>query len=144
MIQWMLAIWSLVPLPFLNPAWTSGSSWFTYYWSLAWRILSITLPACEVSAIVQTSLHRGIDLAVLKGICVVYHSLEKKQEAASLPLRCPSPSWWWQERKACTPWGCALQSPALTDLPWLSQGMRVSSGNLWGHKAGQKMGLGSR
>ena len=38
MIQWMLAIWSLVPLPFLNPAWTSGSSLFTYCWSLAWRI----------------------------------------------------------------------------------------------------------
>ena len=34
----MLAIWSLVPLAFLNPAWTSGSSWFTYCWSLAWRI----------------------------------------------------------------------------------------------------------
>ena len=30
MIQQMLAIWSLVPLPFLNPAWTSGSSQFTY------------------------------------------------------------------------------------------------------------------
>ena len=30
MIHQMLAIWSLVPLPFLNPAWTSGSSWFTY------------------------------------------------------------------------------------------------------------------
>ena len=42
MIQWMLAIWSLVPVPFLNPAWTSGSSWFTYCWSLAWRIFSIT------------------------------------------------------------------------------------------------------
>ena len=28
MIQWMLAIWSLVPLPFLNPAWTSRCSWF--------------------------------------------------------------------------------------------------------------------
>ena len=26
MIQQMLAIWSLVPLSFLNPAWTSGSS----------------------------------------------------------------------------------------------------------------------
>ena len=38
MIQWLLAIWSLVPLPFLNPAWTSGSSWFRYCWSLAWRI----------------------------------------------------------------------------------------------------------
>ena len=47
MIQWMLAIWSLVPLPFLKPAWTSGSSWFTYCWSLAWRILSITLLTCE-------------------------------------------------------------------------------------------------
>ena len=33
-IQWMLAIWSLVSLPFLNPACTSGSSWFTYCWSL--------------------------------------------------------------------------------------------------------------
>ena len=40
MIQWMLAIWSLVPLPLLKPAWTSGSSWFMYCWSLAWRILS--------------------------------------------------------------------------------------------------------
>ena len=28
MIQWMLAIWSLVPLPFLKPAWTSGISRF--------------------------------------------------------------------------------------------------------------------
>ena len=38
---------------FLNPAWTSGSSWFTFCWSLAWRILSITLLACEMSATVQ-------------------------------------------------------------------------------------------
>jgi len=50
MIQWMLAIWSLFPLPFLKPAWTSESSWFTYCWSLAWRILSITLLVCEMSA----------------------------------------------------------------------------------------------
>ena len=53
MIQWMLAIWSLVALPFINPAWTSGSSRFMYCWSLAWRILSITLLACEMSVIVQ-------------------------------------------------------------------------------------------
>ena len=52
MIQQMLAIWSLVPLPFLKPAWTSGSSQITCCWSLAWRILSITLLACEMSAIV--------------------------------------------------------------------------------------------
>ena len=53
MIQQMLATWSLVPLPYLKPAWTSGCSQFTYCWSLAWRILSITLLACEMSAIVR-------------------------------------------------------------------------------------------
>ena len=50
MIQQMLAIWSLVPLPFLKPAWASGSSRFTYCWSLVWRILSINLLVCEMSA----------------------------------------------------------------------------------------------
>ena len=55
--QWILAIWSLIPLPFLNPAYTSGISQFTYCWSLAWRILSITLLACEVSAIVWSFEH---------------------------------------------------------------------------------------
>ena len=52
MIQQMLAIWSLVPLPFLKPAWTSGSSRFIHCWSLAWRILSITFLACEMNTIV--------------------------------------------------------------------------------------------
>ena len=49
----VLAIWPLVPLPFLKPAWTSGSSWFMYCWSLAWRILRITMLVCEMSAIVH-------------------------------------------------------------------------------------------
>ena len=49
----VLVIWSPVPLPFLNPAWPSGSSWFMYCWSLAWTILSITLLVYEMSAIVQ-------------------------------------------------------------------------------------------
>ena len=48
MIQCILAIWSLVPLSFLNPAWTSGSSRFMYCENLAWRILSITLLTCEM------------------------------------------------------------------------------------------------
>ena len=51
MAQQILAIWSLVHLPFQNPAWTAGSSQFTYFWSLAWMILSMTLLACKVSAI---------------------------------------------------------------------------------------------
>ena len=53
MIQRMLAIWSLVPLPLWNPAYISGISWFLYCWSLAWRILSINLLACEMSTTVQ-------------------------------------------------------------------------------------------
>ena len=57
MIQTMLVIWSLVPLPFLKPAWTSGSPRFTFCWSLAWRILSITLLECEMSALVQWFQH---------------------------------------------------------------------------------------
>ena len=52
MIQQILAIWSLVPLPFLKPAWTAASSQFTYCGNLAWRILSITLLACQMSATV--------------------------------------------------------------------------------------------
>ena len=38
MIQRMLAIWSQVPLPFLYAGCISGSSWFTYCWSILWRI----------------------------------------------------------------------------------------------------------
>ena len=41
MIQRMLAIWSLVPLPLLKPAWTSGSSWFTYCWLLGLILLQV-------------------------------------------------------------------------------------------------------
>ena len=52
----------LIPLPFLNPACTSGSSQFTYYWSLAWRIFSFTLLACEMSAIVLVWTFFGIAL----------------------------------------------------------------------------------
>ena len=37
---------------FSKSCWTSGSSWFMYPWSLAWRILSISLLECEISAIV--------------------------------------------------------------------------------------------
>ena len=47
-IQRMLAIWFLVPLTLLNPDWTSGSSQFTYCWSLTQRILNTTLLVHEV------------------------------------------------------------------------------------------------
>ena len=56
-IQLMLAIWSLVPLPFLNQACTSESSQFTYCWNLTGRILSITLLACEMSMQLDSNLN---------------------------------------------------------------------------------------
>ena len=52
MIQWTLAIWSLVPLPFLKPAWISGSSQFRYCQNLALRILSITSMWDECNCVV--------------------------------------------------------------------------------------------
>ena len=52
MIEWMLTIWSLILLALWNPACTSENSWLRYCWSLAWRILSITLLAYEISTIV--------------------------------------------------------------------------------------------
>ena len=66
MIQWMLTIWSLVPLPFLNPASTSRSSQFMYCWSLAWRILSITLlvrwvQLCDSLNILWHCLYLGLE-----------------------------------------------------------------------------------
>ena len=82
MIQWMLAIWSLVPLPFLNPAWTSGSSQFTYCWNLVWRIFHITLLVCELIATVLQfkrylelpcfGIGRKIDLFQSCGHCWVF------------------------------------------------------------------------
>ena len=53
MIQWMLAIWFLVPLPFLKSAWTSGSSQFTYCWTVHGLCLSphtFALPSPQQTA----------------------------------------------------------------------------------------------
>ena len=48
MIQRMLTIWS-VSSTFSKSSLYIWSSQFTYCWSLAWRILSITLLACEMN-----------------------------------------------------------------------------------------------
>ena len=80
MIQHMLAIWSLVPLPFLKQAWTSGSSQFTYCWSLAWRILSIILLACGEGngtplqySCLENPMDRGAWWAAVHGVTRVGH-----------------------------------------------------------------------
>ena len=62
MTQWMLVIWSLVSLLLWNPAFISGSSGFTYCWSLAWKILNITLLACEM---IPTAIWKFFCIAIL-------------------------------------------------------------------------------
>ena len=53
MIQQMLAIWSLFPLPFRNPACTSESSQFTYCWSLSyWQSITLLTKVHIVKAMV--------------------------------------------------------------------------------------------
>ena len=53
MIRQMLAIWSLVPMSFLNPA---GTSWYSGFIHILLKLslenLSITSLACEMSAVV--------------------------------------------------------------------------------------------
>ena len=70
------AVWYLVPLPFLNPACTLGISLFTYCWSLAWRILSITLLACEMNTIVLISHASKIMLKILQARLQQYMNRE--------------------------------------------------------------------
>ena len=53
----LVQFWTVIPLPFINPAFTSGSSRFTSYWSLAWRILTTTLLAHVMSTTVQQFEH---------------------------------------------------------------------------------------
>ena len=60
--KWQFPVlWPLLSFPtqlaFWNPACTSESSQFTYCWSLVWRVLIITLLACEMSSIVQLFEH---------------------------------------------------------------------------------------
>ena len=72
-----VGIWSLVPLSFLNPIWTSENSQFTYCQSLAWRILSITLLACEMSAIILSIVWAYIYAHIYKlsSLSILWHCL---------------------------------------------------------------------
>ena len=74
-------------LPFLKPAWTSGSSQFTYCWSLAWRILSITLLVCpsnEYSELISFRVD-WLDLLALQG---TFRSLLQHHNLKASILQC--------------------------------------------------------
>ena len=95
MIQRMLAIWSLVPLPFLNPAWTSGSSQFTYCWSLAWRIFEHYFASMwdECNCVVVWTFF-GIPF---------FGIWTRKWQPT--PVFLPGESHGWRSLVGCSPWG---------------------------------------
>ena len=76
MIQQILIIWSLVPLPVFNQACTSGRPQFIYCWSPAWRILSITLLTCEMNTIVLISHASKVTFKILQARLQQYMSGE--------------------------------------------------------------------
>ena len=147
MIQQMLAIWSLVPLPFLKPAWTSGSSRFTYCWSLAWRISSITLLECAAAA------------KSLQSCPTLCDPIDGSPPGSPIPgilqartLECVaisfSNAWKWKVkvkslsrvRPSATPWTAAFQAPPSmgfsrreywsgVPLPWLEKPLKFLEEN---------------
>ena len=119
-IQWTLAIWSLVPPPFLNPAWTFVSSRFTYCWSLAWRILSITLLVCEILDQVK-GWGRGLsEYDVHVNTCQDSRMIQNYQVSLQRDLQTPESqrAWgentWESREKLCWPLATFLQVPALS------------------------------
>ena len=115
MSQRMLAIWPLVPLPFLKPAWTSGSSRFTYCWSLAWRILSITLLVREMSKPVwimfSITCNERVPTAVLsqsqRSHCILIARVFSSKSSHPVHGCC----WVSHVQVSATPWTVALQAP---------------------------------
>ena len=124
-MQQVLAIWSLVPLPFLNPSWSSGSSYFTYCWSLAWRILSITLLVCAAAAakslqscltlcdpidgsLPGSSIPGILQARTLEWVAIVFSNAWKW----NVKVKSLSRVWLW-----VTPWTAAHQAPPSMDFP---------------------------
>ena len=93
-IKWTLAIWFLVLLSFLNSAWTSGSSRFTYFWSLAWRILSITLLVC---AVLSHFSHVRLFVTLWTIACQAFLSMGFSRQEYWSGFPFPSPASVWDE-----------------------------------------------
>ena len=72
MIEWMLAIWSLIPLPFLNPAWTSGNSWsctIEAWLGGFWALLGWALKNwCFWTVVLEKTLESAFDYKEIKPV----------------------------------------------------------------------------
>ena len=138
----MLAIWSLVPLPFLKPAWISGSSLFMYCWSLAWRTLSITLlfhsnPILLIKPYKLSIIISGLPwwLSGKESVCHVGDCLPCRRHrfiprVGKIPWRRK-----WQLTPIFLPWILAILAMEKS----YGQGSLVGY-SLWGHKSQTQLG----
>ena len=114
MIHWMLAIWALVPLPFLNPACTSGSSWFTYCWSLKVKITQSCPTLCNpmdyiVHGILQARILEWVAIPFSRGSSQPRDWMRVSGIAGRFFTS-------WATREAQEYWS-GLPIPSLADLP---------------------------
>ena len=121
MIQQMLAIWSLVPLPFLKPAWITRLSCLKYkrsfslhYWK--YNVGFFTLVYLLILGFIQSSLlHTGFTLVVVAGgvSWVVAHAIVLLLRWLLLLPNTGSRHMWAQEL-----WCTGLVVPKHLRSPW--------------------------
>ena len=97
MIQWILAIWSLVLLPFVKPAWTTGSSLFTYCSRISnperWccESAALIMPANLENSAVATGLEKVSFIPIPKKgnakKCSNYHTIALISHASKVMLK---------------------------------------------------------
>ena len=94
MIQQMLAFWCLVPLPFLNPAWTSGSGSYSIYRVTLLQSL-ITYQAIHLIICLKSSDYFSQRLI---------HLVQRRQWPPT-PVLLPGKSHGRRSLVGCSPWG---------------------------------------
>ena len=145
----MFAIWFLVPLPLWKPAYASGSSWFMYCWSLAWRILSISfLTWNELNCTVDWT-PLGTEMKDKKQSCT-RAAVWGMVAIRSFPKRCivnqgkGPPQWLTGKESTCNAGDAGLMpgsggspgegQPTPIFLGGESHGQRLEGYGPWGHK----------
>ena len=105
------------PLPFLNPAGTSGSSQFKNCWSLSWRILSISLLVCVL--LFFRALHSDLSFSPLSFASHLFSAICKASSDIHMPFCIAfSCGWFWSlpPIQCYEPPSIVLQARCLSDL----------------------------
>ena len=135
MIPQILAIWSLVPLPFKNSACISENSLFMYYWTiLAWRIFEYYLTNVKWVQLYGSlnvlwhCLSLGLEWKLTIGT-----SSKSSVKIVAFLIILRTPAWWWnveiaEERTPRGKHSCACQ-PGRLRLAFSSRASLITKGH---------------